>query len=100
MMTKSLHSVRNKFHFPILGDLKKYIIYVWCVFFKPCMKLTLHCNHRYGHLKTEHTGSLLLLRRHLRNWSCGRAVSMRSELIVAHEKRGLLPLLTGYVVPS
>jgi len=26
-----------------------------CVFSKPCRKLTLHCNHRSGHLKTEHT---------------------------------------------
>ena len=34
----------------------------------PCTKLTLHCNHRCGHLKTEHTESLLLLRRHLGNW--------------------------------
>jgi hypothetical protein len=31
-----------------------YIILVCCVFFKPCTKLTLHCSHRYGHLKTEH----------------------------------------------
>ena len=29
----------------------------------------------------------------------GPAVSMRSELLVAHEKRGQLPLLTVYVVP-
>jgi len=31
----------------------------------------LHCNHRSGHLKTEHTESLFLLRRHLGNrpWS-------------------------------
>jgi hypothetical protein len=35
--------------------LKNDIILVWCVFFKPCMKLTLHCNHRSGHLKMEHT---------------------------------------------
>jgi hypothetical protein len=34
---------------------------------KPCTKLTLHCNHRSGHLKTEHTESLFLLRRHLGN---------------------------------
>ena len=32
-----------------------------CVFSKPCTKLTLHCNHRSGHLKTEHTESLYLL---------------------------------------
>jgi hypothetical protein len=25
---------------------------------KPCTKLTLHCNHRFGHLKTEHAESL------------------------------------------
>jgi len=55
--------------------------------------------HRSGHLKTEHTESLFLLRRHLENWPRGPAVSMRSELLVAHEKLGQLPLLTVYVVP-
>ena len=40
----------------------------WCIFSKACTKLTLHCNHRSGHLKTEHTESLFLLRRHLGNW--------------------------------
>ena len=40
----------------------------WCVFSQPCTKLTLHRNHRSVHLKTEHTGSLYLLRRHLGNW--------------------------------
>ena len=73
--------------------------HAWCVFFKPCTKLTLHCNHRSGHLKTEHTESLFLLRRHLGNWPRGPALSMRSELLVAHEKLGQLPLLTVYVVP-
>ena len=29
---------------------------------------TLHCNHISGHLKTEHTESIFLLRRHLGNW--------------------------------
>ena len=33
-----------------------------------CKKLTLHCNHISGHLKTEHTESLFLVRRHLGNW--------------------------------
>ena len=70
-----------------------------CVFSKPCTKLTLHCNHRSVHLKTEHTESLFLLRRHLWNWPRGSAVSMRSELLVAHEKLGQLLLLTVYVVP-
>ena len=72
-----------------------------CVFSKPCTKLTLHCNHRSGHLKTEHTESLFLLRRHLGNLPRGPAVSMRSELLVAHEKLGqlLLLLLTVYFVP-
>jgi len=69
------------------------------VFSKPCTKFTLHCNHRSGHLKTEHTKSFFLLRRHLRNWPRGPAVSMRSELLVAHEKLGQLPLLTVYAVP-
>jgi hypothetical protein len=31
-------------------------------------KLTLHCNHRSGHFKTEHTESHFLLRCHLENW--------------------------------
>jgi hypothetical protein len=57
---------------------------VRCVFFKPCTKLTLHYNHRSGHLETTYTESLLLLRRHLGNWSRGPAVSIRSELLVAH----------------
>ena len=70
-----------------------------CVFSKPCTKLTMHCNHRFGHLKTEHTESFFMLRRHLGNWPRGPAVSMRNELLVAHEKLGQLPLLTVYVVP-
>ena len=37
-----------------------------------------HCNHRSGHLKTEHTESLFLLRRHLGNWPRGPALSMRN----------------------
>jgi len=65
-----------------------------CVFSKPCTKLTLPCNHRSGHLKTEHTENLFLLRRHLGNWPRGPAVSMRSELLVAHEKLGQLLLCT------
>ena len=63
------------------------------------VRLTLHCNHRSGHLKTEHTESLFLLRRHLGNWPPGPAVSMRSELQIAHEKLGQLLLLTVYVEP-
>ena len=69
------------------------------VFSKPCTKLTLYCNHRSGHLKTEHTESLFLLRRHLGNWPRGPAVCMISELLVAHEKVGQLLLLMVYVVP-
>jgi hypothetical protein len=63
------------------------------------MKLTLHCNHGSGHLKTEHTESLFLPRRHLGTWPRGPAVSMRSELLVAHEKLGQVPLLTVYILP-
>jgi hypothetical protein len=59
----------------------KDIIIVWCVFFKQCTKLTLHCNHRSGHLKTGHKESLLLLRRHLGNWSNGPVVSITRELL-------------------
>jgi len=76
-----------------------YVIPAWCIFSKPFTKLTLHCNHRSGHLKMQHTESLFLLRRHLGNWPRGPAVSMRSELLVAHEKLGQLPLLTVYIVP-
>jgi hypothetical protein len=61
---------------------------------KLCTELTLHCNHRFGYLKTEHTESLFVLRRHLENWPRGSAVSKRSKLLVAHEKLGQLPLLT------
>jgi hypothetical protein len=42
---------------------------------------------------------LFLLRRHLVNWPRGPAVSMRSKLLVAHEKLGQLSLLTVYVLP-
>ena len=35
----------------------------------------------------------------LGNWPRGPALSMRSELLVAHEKLGQLPLLTVYVLP-
>ena len=65
-----------------------------CVFSKPRTKLTLHCNHRSEHLKTEHTESLFLLRRHLRNCPRGPAVCMRRELLVEHEKLGQLLLMT------
>ena len=46
-----------------------------------------------------HTERLFLLRRHLGNWPRGPAVSKKSELLVAYEKLGQLPLLTVYVVP-
>jgi hypothetical protein len=64
---------------------KNEIILMWCVFFKPCTKLTLHSNHRSEHLKTEHTESLLMMRHHLGNWYRGSAVSMRRELLSAWE---------------
>jgi hypothetical protein len=56
----------------------------------------LHCNHRSGHLKTEHTKTFLAA---TPSWKLARgpAVSMRSELLVAHEKLGQLPLLTVYL---
>jgi len=70
-----------------------------CVFSKPCTKLTLHCNHRSGHLKTEYTESIFLLQHHLGNWPRGPEVSLRSELLVANEKFGQLRLLTVWFVP-
>jgi len=54
---------------------REFLVPARCVFSKPCTKLTLHCNHRSGHLKTEHTESRFLLRRHLGNWPRGPAVS-------------------------
>ena len=53
-----------------------YVIPAWCVVTKGCTKLTLHCNHRSGHLKTEHTESFFLPRRDLGNWPRGLAVGM------------------------
>ena len=50
-------------------------------------------NHKSGNLKIEYTESLFLLRHHLGDWPSGPAVSMRSELLVAHEKLGQLLLL-------
>jgi hypothetical protein len=47
----------------------------------------------------EHTEGLFLLRRHVVNWPRGPAISMRSKLLVAHEKLEQLPLQTVYVVP-
>jgi hypothetical protein len=67
--------------------------------YKPCTKLTLHCNQTSGHLKMENTENLFLLRCYLEDWHRGPAVSMRSELLVEHEKLGQLPLLTVYVLP-
>jgi len=80
-VSRSMITVQREFR-------ARFIIDAPYVFSKPCTKLTLHCNHRSGHLKTEHTESLFLLRRHLENWPRGPAVSMRSELLVAHEKLG------------
>ena len=92
VVSRSVITVQSEFRAQFRKD-------TWCVFSKPRSKLMLHCNHRSGYLKTEHTENLSLLRRHLGNWPRGPAVSMRSELLVAHEKLGQLPLLTVYVVP-
>jgi hypothetical protein len=51
------------------------------ILFKPCTKLTLRCNHRSRHLKTEHTGSLLLQRRHLGNWPRSKHEKRTAERI-------------------
>jgi hypothetical protein len=65
---------------------------------KPCTKLVLHSKYKSGHLKTEHTESLFLLRRNLGNWPRGPAVSMGSKLLVVQENLGQLPLLMVYVL--
>ena len=55
--------------FEVSGSVITLQHHAWCVFSKPCTAtVLLHCNHRSGHLKTEHTESLFLLRRHLGNW--------------------------------
>jgi hypothetical protein len=95
-LPRSVTTVQREFR----ARFKKVVIRVWCVIFKSCTKLTLHCSHRSGHIKTQHTEILLLLRRHLGNWSLGPAVSMRSKLLVAHEELGQFPLFTMYVVHS
>jgi hypothetical protein len=78
-VSRSVITVQRQFR----ARFKKDIILAWCVFFKPCRILTLHCYHRSGHLKTEYKEGLLLLRRHLGNWQRGPAASMRSELLAA-----------------
>jgi hypothetical protein len=60
---------------------------------------TLHCKHRSGHFKMDHTESHLLLRCHFVNWPCGPALSMRSEQLVVNEKLGELPVQTVYIMP-
>jgi len=60
-VSKSVITVQREFRTRFRKD-------AWCVFSKPCTKLTLRCNHRSGRIKTEHTESLSLLRRHLGNW--------------------------------
>jgi len=70
-----------------------------CVNHNPSMCAPWVTRHTSGHLKTEHTESLFLLRCHLGNWPRGPSVSMSSELLVAREKLGQLLLLMVYVVP-
>jgi hypothetical protein len=93
-VSRSVIAVQREFR----ARFKKDVILGWPVLFEPYTKLTMHCNHRSEHLKTERTESLLL-RCHLGNWSHDPAVSMRNELLVAHEELGQFPLLTVYVVP-
>jgi len=62
---RSLITVQRKFRARFRKD-------TWCVFSKPRTKLRLHCNHRSGHLKMEHTESLFLLRHHLGDWPRGK----------------------------
>jgi hypothetical protein len=64
-VSRSVITVQREFR----ALFKKYIIIVGCVFLKICMKLT-------------------LLHRHPGNWSRGPTVSIRSELLVVHEKLG------------
>jgi len=60
-VSRSVITVQREFRAPFRKD-------AWCIFSKPCTKLTLHCNHSSGQLKMQHTESLFLLRRHLGNW--------------------------------
>jgi hypothetical protein len=83
----------------IIAQLKKDAPHKNDVFLKQCVKLTQNCNNRSGHLKTKNTESLLLLQHHLGNCCRGPAVSVKSELLVASEKRGHFPLLIAYPMP-
>ena len=47
-VSRSVITAQSEFH-------TRFRIDAWCVFSKPCTKLTLHCNHISGHLKMEHT---------------------------------------------
>ena len=47
-VSRSVNTVQREFRARFRKDAP------WCVFPKPCTKLTLHCIHRSGHLKTEH----------------------------------------------
>ena len=65
-----------------------------------CPDLWLPCSVSFVHglEKTHHAWCVFSKPCHLGNWPRGPAVNMRSELLVAHEKLGQLPLLTVYVV--
>jgi hypothetical protein len=94
-VSRSVITMKREFR----ARFKKVAPYNNQVFFKPYTKLTFHYNHRSGNIKTEHSESLLLLRRHLGSWSRGHAVSIRSGLLIAQGKPEQVPLLTVYVVP-
>jgi hypothetical protein len=69
----ALHRLHT-FKQPAVSDTEAGLLSIWkdvhmhCQQSKLCTKLTLHFNHISGHLKTEHTESLFLLRRHVGIW--------------------------------
>jgi hypothetical protein len=67
-VSRSVITVQGEFH----AWFKKNAPHKNNAFFKPCMKLMLHCNYRSGH--------------HLGNWPRGSTVSLRSELPVAQRQ--------------
>ena len=70
----------------------------------PVSKMVSQQEKAFCVLHFEVSRSVITVQREFRtrfrkNARCDPAVNMRSELLVAHEKLGQLPLLTVYVVP-
>jgi hypothetical protein len=51
------------------------------LFFKPCTKLTLHCNHKSGHLKTDHTECRLKIQLKGRHFDTTEMIEAESQAV-------------------